>query len=174
MVNSYLYLFNFIWLPDMTVSACENVAYVCVLCVCYPYISLHIHDIGKFCIALILKVLLGNAIRSWASWFIIFQDLYQIDEVASEYQALIIAVNHSFVNETSFVSVIRLRVEEIKKKIYRCEFVLKDYSICDSITEISFKGALLPALAQHLNKRIDKNKPSAVNMSVSYNIYSDQ
>ena len=79
-----------------------------------------------------------------------YQDLYQIDEVASEYQALIIAANHSFVNKTGFVSEIRLRVREIKQKKFRCEFVLKDYSICDSITKISLKGELFPTITPNL------------------------
>ena len=76
----------------------------------------------------------------WLQWSLHFQDLYQIDEVASQYQELISAVNHSFVSDKIFVSEIRLRVKEIEKKKYRCEFVLKDYSICDSVTKISMKG----------------------------------
>ena len=33
-----------------------------------------------------------------------------------------------------------MKVKEIKHELFRCEFVLKDYSICSDKTYISFEG----------------------------------
>ena len=60
-----------------------------------------------------------------------FQEVYKIDEISNNYKGNVIDVGHSTPEHDQLVSTIHLNFEN-QQHIYRCEFVLKDYSICFS------------------------------------------
>ena len=59
-----------------------------------------------------------------------FQDVYDIDEISGNYKGLVINASHSATSKDTFSSTIVIRKKKLHYEIYRCEFVLKNYSIC--------------------------------------------
>ena len=74
-----------------------------------------------------------------------FQEIYKIDEISKDYKENVISVVHTTPGEGQIMSAIHLNFDK-QRHIYRCEFVLKDYSICFSTFSVT--GKLLQSLSQ--------------------------
>ena len=69
------------------------------------------------------------------------QDVYGIDEISIDYKGFVISANHSRI-KGNFSSTIVFRHKEMRFGVYRCEFVLKDYSICAKTILIENNGKM--------------------------------
>ena len=72
-----------------------------------------------------------------------FQSVYGIDEISRDYEGLVINASHSATTKHNFSSTIAIRSKEMHYEVYRCEFVLGDYSICAQTIHVGNNGKRL-------------------------------
>ena len=72
-------------------------------------------------------------------WYL-FQEVYNIDEISEAYAASVINTSHSVIQEGNFSSALVIHTKDIPYEEYRCEFVLKDYSICAKTIRLDNTG----------------------------------
>ena len=75
--------------------------------------------------------------------FHIFKATHGIDHISDAYAAQIVNTSHSVTPDDNFVSAIVIDATEMHYEEYRCEFVLKDYSVCAKTVRVQTTRELL-------------------------------
>ena len=69
--------------------------------------------------------------------YIICQETYNINEISHDYKTLVINESHSVEKNGIITSTLAIFANVLPYKEFRCEFVLRDYSICAMIIRMS-------------------------------------
>ena len=66
----------------------------------------------------------------------LLQSIYNIDEISQEYTQMIAREEHDTIPSDSVHSTLEIVLTEMNYEEFRCEFVLRDYSICSKTTRV--------------------------------------
>ena len=74
---------------------------------------------------------------------VLLQTIYNIDKISQEYTQVIAGEEHDSTPSESVHTTLEIVLSEINYDEFRCEFVLRDYSICSKTTRIQRAGEIL-------------------------------